>query len=98
MKQVRIQCIDCGKLVIVSPLQSCFYCGKIYKQDDIDRLLEEAKAEVVEVEKLLEAQGPAILPPAEVPPPKWRKLVYTAAVLFFFVFCAMCILLIVKFL
>jgi len=98
MKQVRIQCIDCSKSVIVSPLQPCFYCGKIYKEADIDRLLEQAKAELVEVDKLLEAQGPAVQPVVEFRPPKWRKLIYTTAVLFFLIFCAMCILLIVKFL
>lgn len=98
MKQVRIQCIECGKPVIVSALQPCFYCGKIYKEADIDELLAGTKAELVEVDKLLEARGPAVVPLAEAKSPKWRKLIYTTAVLFFLVFCAMCLLLIVKFL
>jgi hypothetical protein len=84
--------------VIVSTLQPCFYCGRVYKNDEIDELLQQNKAELVEVEKLLSAQGPLIVEP--VAPAKsgsWKTLIYVAVVLFFLVFCMVCAVLIVRF-
>ena len=98
MNQVRIHCLDCGKPVIVSALQPCFYCGRIYKDEELDQLLQANKAEQVEVEKLLAAQGPSVAPAMESKPVPWKNLVYVAATLFFLVFCMVCALLIVRFL
>lgn len=98
MKQVRIKCVDCGRSVIVSVLQPCYYCGRAYKEPELDEMLAGSKAEEVEVEKLLSAQGPVLLPatsPARTP--TWLKLLYVAAILFFLVFCMACALLIVRF-
>ena len=96
MNQVRIQCVDCGKPVIVSALRPCYYCGRNYTQQEVDGLLEENQGELVDVEQILSARGPAIQPAAEAPRAPWRKLLYVAAALFFLVFCAVCGLLILK--
>ncbi len=97
MKQVRIQCLNCGKLVIVSTLQPCFYCGRLYKDEEIDQLLQTNKAEPVEVEKLLAAQGPSVAPVLEVSPMPWKKLILVMAALFFLFFCMICLWLIIRF-
>jgi hypothetical protein len=98
MKQVRIHCVDCNRPVIVSTLQPCFYCGRVYKDDEIDELLQQNKAELVEVEKLLSAQGPLVVEPVAPTKSKpWKTLIYVAAVLFFLVLCMASVVLIIRF-
>jgi hypothetical protein len=75
VNQVRIRCVDCGKLVIVSAIKPCFYCGRNYTQQEVDDLLAENQGELVDVEKILSAQGPLAQPVAEAPRAPWRKLV-----------------------
>lgn len=93
MRQIRINCIDCGKLVIVSPLQPCFYCGRKYKEEEIEKLLQEGTAESVEVDKIIGQHD--LLPTVLASPTtsRWRFPVYVVAVLFFLLFCMACLLL-----
>jgi hypothetical protein len=97
MKQVRIKCVDCSRSVIVSVLQPCYYCGRIYKETEIDGLLGQNKAEPVEIDQLLAASGPAPVEPISPASPPWVKLLYAGAILFFVVFCLVCALLIVRY-
>jgi len=96
MKQLRIQCVDCGKPVIVSAFRPCFYCGRNYSQQEVDSLFAQNKGEVVDVEELLSARGPLAVEPVQPRSPPWRNFIYVAAALFFLIFCAVCILLILK--
>ena len=99
MKQIRIHCLYCRKPVVVSALQACFYCGRAYKEPEIDDLLRRNKAELVEVDKLLAAQGPLLepAPTLETTSMPWKKLTYVAVALFFLILCMVCAVLIVRF-
>jgi hypothetical protein len=98
MKQVRIQCVECHKPVVVSALQACFYCGRTYKEPELDELLQQKKAEIVEVDKLLGDRGISLEPvtPIETTSMPWKKLAYVAVGLFFLIICMVCAILIVR--
>jgi len=98
MKQVRIQCLECHKPVVVSALQPCFYCGRAYKEPELDQLLQQNKAELIELDKLLGDRGITLEPVALVERNSmpWKKLAYVAVGLFFLIVCMVCAILIVR--
>jgi len=94
MRKVKIKCVGCGKQVVISPIQPCFYCGRRYPETEVDQLLKDAKAEILEMDKFLDENLPlAPEGPTSGDSTSLRKVIYFVAVLFFLAFCLVCALL-----
>jgi hypothetical protein len=93
MRKIRILCIDCGKQVVISSIQPCFYCGRRYAETEVEQMLNDARAELVEMDKFLDEKIP-LLPPAPMSsePAPMKKVVYFVLALSFLVFCMICVL------
>ena len=82
--------------MVISPIQPCFYCGRVYKEEEINQLLSEGKGETVDLDQIFGQPG-MMAPPEPVAKPKsWKWLIYAVIGFLFLIFLIACGLLFLK--